>query len=389
MQLGSKILLLATLATKHEEVAFLRKCLSDHGVTSEIIDISLDTEGAVLDGQGKMQAMEDAVAHAIGAMDAKMDDTVHGVLGIGGGTGGEIILRALRALPITFPKLLITTLPFDPRIAVADNSIVLVPTLADLSGLNATLREVLENAAAMTAGLATTRRKAGACVQETSVGITALGATEGAIAPLVGHIRSQGQEATVFHANGYGGAAYARFIRRGAFHTLIDLTPHELTRMMLAGAHVPMPDRFSAGADLPRIVLPGALNFIGLGERRLVPPAYLDRPHYSHSGYFTHVKLTQDEMARVATKLIADLNAATGPRHLIVPMGGFSHQDRPGGAIEDPGLRMVFLEHARGSLAPDVGLTVIDAHISAPEVTEAIAGVLGSFASSEKDVTHV
>ncbi|MEM1303200.1 MAG: Tm-1-like ATP-binding domain-containing protein, partial [Pseudomonadota bacterium] len=186
-----------------------------------------------------------------------------------------------------------------------------------------------------------------------------------------------------------GGAAYARFITRGAFHTLIDLTPHELTRIMLAGACVPMPERFTAGRHLPRVVLPGALNFIGLGERRLVPPAYLERQHYEHSGYFTHVKLTQDEMARVATQLIADLNAASGPRHLIVPMGGFSHQDRPGGAIEDPNLRMVLLEHARGGLAPDVGLTVVDAHISEPPVTAAIADALHSFSPATKDVTHV
>jgi uncharacterized protein (UPF0261 family) len=56
------------------------------------------------------------------------------VVGLGGGTGGEIILRAMHALPFDFPKILITTLPFDPRAALADNAITLVPTLVDVAG---------------------------------------------------------------------------------------------------------------------------------------------------------------------------------------------------------------------------------------------------------------
>ena len=64
------------------------------------------------------------------------------------------------------------------------------------------------------------------------------------------------------------------------------------------------------------------------------------------------------------------------PAALIVPMGGFSHQDCPGGAIEDPALRAVFLETARAQLAAHTRLNVIDAHIFAPEVTRAIATTL-------------
>ena len=196
------VLLLATFATKEEELRYFEERLDYHGVTWSAFDTSLITEGAVLSGEGKLQAMDRAVEKAIDGLAKALEDPAHAVVGLGGGTGGEIILRAMRSLPITFPKLLVTTLPFDPRVAIADNSIVLVPTLMDMCGLNATLREVLENAAAMTAGLCATRRKAASCVAKPSVGITALGATEGAVAPLVARVRSIGEEATVYHANG-------------------------------------------------------------------------------------------------------------------------------------------------------------------------------------------
>ena len=361
---GKAVLVLATLETKTSETEYLVDCLTAQGVDARVIDISLASDGVVLDSTAKLAAMEATVAAVSGQIADALAEDVRAVIGLGGGTGGEIALNILRGLPVTFPKVLITTLPFDPRIAVADSSIILVPTLADICGLNATLRAVLENAAALTAGLCATFRKPDASVSKRSVGITGLGATEAAVSALVSRFAMGGREATVFHANGYGGAAFARLAGRGAFDAIIDLTPHEVTRIHIAGAHVSMPDRFSAGGDLPRILLPGAVNFLGLGAKSTLPSAYLERPHYQHSGYFTHAKVTPDEMATVAEILVGALNDAQGPRALIVPMGGFSHQDRPGGAIEDPELRAIFFEVAREGLDAQVTLDVIDAHIS-------------------------
>ncbi len=385
----ARVLVMATLTTKTEETDYVVHSLAAHGVDAEVIDLSLITGQTRLSAADKVNAIGDTIDRAIDSVSQALDDGVNAVLGLGGGTGGEIALRVMRALPITFPKVLVTTLPFDPRGAIADASIVLVPTLADLAGLNATLREILENAAAMTAGLCATRRKARSCVLSPSIGITSLGATEGAIAPLVASLRDDGEECTVFHANGYGGAAFQRFAERGAFHTIIDLTPHELTRIHIAGAHVRMPNRFSAAGDRPRVVLPGALNFIGLGEKSMLPDHYLDRPHYAHSGFFTHVKLLPAEMVKVADQLVKSLNALTGPVALIVPMGGFSNQDRPGGAIEDPALRQVFLDRVRAGLNGDVPVLVTDDHIASPNVTDLILSTRNTLMSKEKATADV
>jgi uncharacterized protein (UPF0261 family) len=283
---------------------------------------------------------------------------------------------------------LITTLPFDPRFAAADSSVVLVPTLADICGLNATLREVLENAAALTAGLCQTRRLPGVCVDETSIGITALGATEGAVGPLVETLQGQGEECTVFHSNGFGGAAFARFAERGAFKAIVDLTPHELTRAHVGGIYVARENRYTAGGTLPRVVLPGALNFMGLGQRDQVSKDLLKRPHYAHTGFFTHIQLSESEMRRVTTELIKALLPNSGPTTLIVPMGGFSHQDGPGGAIESLKLREVFLDTARALLPNTITLEVLDDHISSPNVTSSIVAALDPVLAQRK-VSHV
>jgi len=274
----TQVLVLATIATKADETGFLTDRLSAAGVSYDVIDISLQTGGKTLSGEGKCLAMSAAADYALDQVKQGRKNGAEVVVGIGGGTGGEIVLQVMRSLPVTFPKVLCTTLPFDPRFAVADNSIILVPTLADISGLNGMLREALENTALMTAGLCQKARKGELVDIAPSVGITALGATDGAVHPLVKALSAQG-----------------RFARANAFDAIIDLTPHELTRIHVAGVHVNMPDRFRAGGDVPRIVLPGAMNFIGLGQKNLMPEHFLARPHYEHSSLFTHVKLTRDD----------------------------------------------------------------------------------------------
>ena len=369
----AQVLVLATMTTKGAEAKFLRSKLVSAGITPQIVDISLDTNGAILDGDGKCHAMQIAADKAVKTILNHREAEV--ILGIGGGTGGEIALQVMRALPITFPKVLVSTLPFDPRFAVADNAITIVPTLADISGLNDMLRETFENAALMVAGLCRKERKGEKIRFEPSVGITALGATDQATRSLLRAFADAGRETTVFHSNGFGGAAFARFAERGCFDAIVDLTPHELTRIHLAGVHAPMPTRFSAAGHLPRVVLPGAMNFIGLGQKELMPESYLKRTHYQHSALFTHVKLTKDEMVLVSTKLAEALNSNSGPSAVIVPMGGFSHHDHDGGLIEDPDLREVCAETLEAQLL-NTNVTRIDAHISAPEVTDLITQTL-------------
>lgn len=368
------VLLLATVETKQEATDYFRRAMHKHDVRCHVLDLSLYAHGQVWSGERKLQGMKEAAANATLLAREAIEAGASAAVSLGGGTGGEIALQVMRDLPFAFPKMLITTLPFDPRYALADNAITIVPTLADVCGLNQPLRQVLENAAAMLAGLCKTATTLPHVSENPSVGITALGATSTAVDQLACRLADAGHEATVFHANGFGGAAYARFARCNSFHTAVDLTTHELTRIHIAGAHVAMADRFTAARDAgtPQVVLPGAMNFIGLGEMAWIPKHYRERPHYQHSGFFTHVQVTEDEMALVTGKLAEALNPSTAPVSVIVPMGGFSHQDAPGGAIEAGNIRDVCWQVMQAQLDSHIELIRLESHIGAPETVEAI-----------------
>ncbi|PWK62400.1 Tm-1-like ATP-binding domain-containing protein [Roseicyclus mahoneyensis] len=368
----ARVLLIGTYETKGAELAALSDALQAHGLSVDPVDISLGAGGMVLPGAQKLARMEVRAKEA-GLEAAARSQGCLAALAIGGGTGGEVALGMLRALPPDLPKLLVTTLAFDPRAPLADCGVTLIPTLCDFEGMNPTLARVFERTAAMVAGLAYVRPvlpSAGPCVA-----VSTLGATGPAGAAVARALTDRGAVATVFHANGYGGAALARFVREGRAAGVIDLNVHELGRIRLAGVCVPMPDRFTVAGTLPRIVLPGALNFLGLGAIETLTTDQRARPHYRHTGHFTHVQVTESEMETQAVALAEALNTATAPTHVLIPMGGFSHEDRPDGAIEAPRLRdiaaRVLADEARA-----FSVARLPHHINAPETATAAVTAL-------------
>lgn len=363
----ARVLLIGTAETKGAELAALSAALTGQGLLPDPIDISLMAGSVALSGAEKLALMAARGTEA-GQEAAARADGCLAALAIGGGTGGEIALDVLRALPDPLPKLLVTTLAFDPRAPLADCGIMLIPTLCDIEGVNPMLLGVFERTAAMIAGLAGARVSSPATGP--SVAVTTLGVTGAASAAILRELSGRGGSATVFHANGYGGAAFVRFVRAGQATGVIDLNLHELGRMRLAGVSVPLTDRFTVAGSLPRIVLPGALNFLGLGAVDTLSPDHLCRPHYRHSGYFTHVQLTEPEMESQAIALADALNAATGPTHVLLPMGGFSHEDRPGGAIEAPRLREIAADVLM-SEARTYSVEHLSHHINAPDTAHA------------------
>lgn len=362
----ARVLLIGTVETKRAELAALTDALAAHGVDADLIDISLGAGTTILPGAEKLALMQTR-AKAATAIAATRSRGAFAALGIGGGTGGEIALDVLRELPAAMPRLLITTMAFDPRAALAEDAITLIPTLCDIEGMNATLAQVFSRAAAMVAGLRHMQPVPHS--DRRAIAVSTLGATGPAGAGVARALARQGAEATVFHSNGFGGAAFARFIREGRVHGVIDLNLHELGRMRLAGVCVPMADRFTGAGRVPRVVLPGALNFLGLGAIETLDQAYLSRPHYRHSSHFTHVKLTKAEMESQAQALAEALNEATAPTHVLIPMGGFSHEDRLGGAIEDLTLRDIAAQILE-TRARAYTVARLPHHINAPETAQ-------------------
>ena len=380
----ARVLLVGTFETKRTELGYMTDALARRGMDAVPIDVSLGSGGRVLSGAEKVETMS-RLASAAARLMVSECDACRVALGLGGGTGGEIVAAALKGLPATYPKVLVTTMAFDPRDAVADTAITLVPTLCDIEGLNAPLRQVLENAAAMVAALARVEPVAPSNVP--TIAVSTLGATGRAGHMVARALGAAGLESTVFHANGYGGAALARCLEEGHAQAVIDLATHELGRLRIAGSHVPMPSRFASGEGLPRVVLPGALNFLGLGRVETVSEAHLARPHYRHTAQFTHVKLTEGEMEAQAHALADLLNRSRAPCLALLPMGGFSHEDRPGGAIEDPRLRAIAADILERE-ARAYGTRRLACHINTVETAEAAVDALISHLPGLRSLDH-
>ena len=360
--LPKKALLIATLETKHEEASFLADCIGSKGIAVEKLDVSLMTQGKLLTGAEKMHKIASTIELKSGQLIARNLDECGALIGIGGGTGGDVILAIMQRLPLEVPKFLITPLPLDPRPFVANNPVTLIPSIVDIAGLNPILRRVFAQAGAMVAGICQSSPKK-QHQEFPAIAISALSVTGGAADGLVLACRKLGYEPAVFHANGFGGASLVRFTKEGKFKLHLDITCHEITRMLFAGDHVAMPDRFRAGGSIPRIVMPGGMNFIALGAVESLSERQRAGRMFRHSSAITHISLSLEQMQQAATSLAEHLNTSKAPTQVIVPMGGFAASDRPGGDLEAPELREICLEVLKKQ-AQAYDVEAIDWHIN-------------------------
>ncbi len=378
--MGAGIVLLGTFETKAEELLDLESALIAEGLDVMRMDLSLGSGGTAMASDAKLARMRDRAERAAKAISGNMPAAV---VGVGGGTGSEMVFRAMGPLPLDLPKFLVTTLPFDPRGNLADCPVTLIPSPCDIQGMNSTLRQIFARTAVMVASVVDERIRR--IELRKGIAVSLLGVTQAAGEKTIRLLRAAGHETATFHASGFGGAALVRFAREGMFAGMIDLTVNEIVRMHVAGSHTPMPERFTCGRDLPRIVVPGALNFLDGGTPKTLPRSWRVRAHYRHSSHFTHVKLNESEIVRAARALATDLNCSRAHCEILLPMGGFSSEDRPGGAIEDPGLRECAAEVFENE-ATAFEVTRMPDHINSPEVAKrAVAGLLARLPSGDSN----
>src|SRR6185503_16599493 len=83
-----------------------------------------------------------------------MEKKIDGVISLGGGGGTAIATAAMRALPIGFPKLMVSTLASgNTSQYVGVKDIVMFPSIVDVAGLNRISRQILSRAAGAICGM--------------------------------------------------------------------------------------------------------------------------------------------------------------------------------------------------------------------------------------------
>ena len=169
------ILAVSTMDTKAEELKYVAEQIVAAGCRVELVDVSCSqgarthpaatiTREAVAachpDGAGSVLDVEDR-GEAVAAMTTALTNYVgdgarfDGIIGIGGSGGTALITPAMRALPVGFPKVMVTTMASgDVSAYVGASDVTIMPSVVDVAGLNTISRAVLGNAAAAVGGMA-------------------------------------------------------------------------------------------------------------------------------------------------------------------------------------------------------------------------------------------
>jgi uncharacterized protein (UPF0261 family) len=415
---GRVVAIIATLDTKEDEARFLQDRLRAYGYEPRLIDASTRSKARLpLD---PVDATRERVAASAGlsreafasmrrdeAMAAMgrgvravlrawlAEGVLGGVIGLGGNQGTAIAGLAMRALPIGFPRVLVSTVAsgnIRPFIGASDIAVLF--SVGDLlGGPNQITRPLLARAAGMLCGMMEAASSAngrepfpsGARARAAAIAITALGNTHAAVTRIMASLRERAYEVVPFHASGAGGSAMEALVRDRVFDAVIDLTPHELVGEVLGDdVYAPVtPGRLTAAGEIgiPQVVAPGALDYLVFGAEETVPARYRGRPIHHHNPYNTNVRATADELRRVGEVLAGRLNEARGPAAFLYPLRGWSYIGRDGGPLWDPAANDALRAALRSRLRPEIRYTEIDAPINAPGFADQVAMVAREFLS--------
>jgi uncharacterized protein (UPF0261 family) len=302
---------------------------------------------------------------------------IHGVISLGGGGGTAIATAAMRALPVGFPKLMVSTLASGnvaPYVGVKD--IVMFPSVVDVAGLNRISRQLLTRAAGAICGM---------------VEMTVPGAPDkpiivasqfGNTTPCIEHakkvLEAAGYEVIVFAATGTGGRTMESLIETGLVAGVLDLTTTEWADELVGGVLSAGPARLEAAAKagLPTVVSTGCLDMVNFGPPETVPAKFAGRKFYQHNPQVTLMRTTSEECAQLGKILAEKINRSTGPVKVLLPLRGGSVISAPGGPFHDAVADRELFAALQKNLRTDLVVTELDANINDPVFAAACANAL-------------
>lgn len=394
------IAVIASLDTKEAEVSFMTGMIERLGCRAFIIDVSVLGKSAispdvsredVINAGGRdsrsfevSQKHEKIAAMSEGASvlapELYKQGLFDAIVSIGGVQNTTIGVAAMKRLPIGVPKLMVSTVAsgqrtFEPLVGSKD--IILLPSVADIAGINVLTRTILENAVAAIVGMATQGGKPLCAGDELIIGLTLMGVTNGVV-EAARLLERDGYQVISFHSTGAGGRAMEELIAAGTIKAVMDLTLHEIIAEMFAGG-------FSAGASnrleaackagIPQVIAPGGCDFIDFGIREL--PADIERRKYLyHNSDIAHIKLHKDEIARAGSIIVDRLNRNNSPVTVLIPLGGFRQATSQGEALWDKDVDNTLIEILRTRLKPGIRVIEIDANINDLKFSEAAVGAM-------------
>ena len=241
------IAILGTMDTKGDEHGYVAQLIRARGHKTLVIDVGTDQPPRLapqvsreevariggLDFAGLLSrrdrgecvaAMGRAGAVVLAQLQAAGE--IDGVISLGGGGGTSICTTAMRALPLGFPKLMVSTLASGNTAQyVGVKDIVMMPAIVDVAGMNRISRTILGRAAGAICGMVETQIPVG---EDRPIIVASMfGNTTQCVQAAKSILEGAGYEVLVFHATGTGGRAMESLVEAGMAAGVLDITTTE------------------------------------------------------------------------------------------------------------------------------------------------------------------
>lgn len=302
---------------------------------------------------------------------------IQGVISLGGGGGTAIATAAMRALPIGFPKLMVSTLASgNTAHYLGTKDITMMPSIVDVAGLNRISRTILARAAGAICGMVETTLPQ---VEERPIIVASMfGNTTDCVNFAVKELEAAGYEVLVFHATGSGGRTMEALIESRMVAGVLDITTTEWADELVGGTLSAGPQRLEAAgkAGIPSIVVPGCLDMVNFGERASVPAKFAGRTFYQHNPQVTLMRTTSDENRELGRILAEKCNAYTAPCTVLLPLRAISVISAPGGVFHDAAADQALFDSMRQHLRPEIRVEALETEINSQEFAHACVQAL-------------
>ena len=392
------IAVLGTMDTKGEEHGFVAQLITLRGHRPLVIDV-----GSLEPPTGQVDVSREEVAAAAGVSLAEIrtrrdrgeaiaamvkaapilvarlaqEKRIEGIISLGGTGGTAIGTAAMRALPVGFPKVMVSTVAggnVAPYVGVKD--IVMFPSIVDVSGLNRLSRQILTRAAGAICGMV--EANVPSAEDKPIVVASMFGNTTQCVELAKKVLEKKGYEVLIFHATGAGGRTMESLIADGIVAGVLDVTTTEWADELVGGILNAGPNRLEAAArhGVPAIITPGCLDMVNFGPPESVPEKFKHRNLYAHNPQITLMRTTPEECSQLGRILAEKVNLSVGPVTVLIPKRALSVISAAGKKFHDPAADQALFTAWKTNLRTDIPVIEMDCEINDPAFAEACAKTL-------------
>jgi uncharacterized protein (UPF0261 family) len=301
------------------------------------------------------------------AKQLQAEGQIHGVSGMGGATGTLMVTEVMRSLPFGLPKVMISSAAALPGLStryIGTGDIILFHSVIELSGLSDLLKNVFDRAACALAGMAQGNITSPGTGKGTAIALTMLGPCDECASRVQMELQKAGYQVIGFHAAGICDRAMEEMISHKLFQGVVDLAPGGVGEHLFGFTRDAGPDRLeSAGKiGIPQIISTCSVNHITPSKSRYTPE-HQQRAKYDLDKFRTWLRISPDELKKVAHVFAEKLNRATGPVRMMIPLNGWSSVDVSGNPTHNPEEDRIFIEELREKLNSEIQIVEVQAHM--------------------------